>query len=68
MAEMPFIDLTRCNGCGECLKVCNCHALVLVNNVVVLIETDDCGWCTECEAVCPTQAISCAFEIIIEDL
>lgn len=67
MIEMPVIDLEKCNGCELCVSVCHCNALVLVNNVITIIETEECGWCTECEAVCPTGAISCAFEIVIEE-
>jgi NAD-dependent dihydropyrimidine dehydrogenase PreA subunit len=64
---MPEIDPERCNGCGLCVDACKCRALILDNNIVIVIETEDCGWCLSCETVCPTGAISCPFEIIIED-
>lgn len=67
MVEMPVINREKCDGCGLCVGVCRCNALVLVDNVITIIETEECGWCTECEAVCPTGAISCAFEIVIEE-
>lgn len=67
MAQMPLIILEKCNGCGLCVIVCRCNALVLVNNVVTVVEVEDCGWCAQCEAVCPTGAISCPFEIVIEE-
>ncbi len=68
MVEMPILDLDKCDGCGLCVSVCKCGALVLVNNVIiVIIETEECGWCTYCEAVCPNNAISCPFEIIIQE-
>jgi len=66
VAEMPIIDPKKCNGCGLCIGVCSCNALVLVGNTVTFIETEECDWCTECEAVCPTEAIICPFEIVIE--
>ena len=66
MVEMPIIDQTKCNGCGLCISVCYCQALVLVNNVITVIETEECGWCTQCEAVCPTGAIRCPFEVVEE--
>ena len=67
MVEMPEIDLEKCSGCGLCIDACTCKALVLVNNVITVIETEDCGWCLKCETVCPTGAISCSFEIVIEE-
>ena len=67
MAEMPIIDVGKCDGCGLCVSVCQCDALAVVKNVVTIIETGECDWCTDCELVCPTGAISCPFEIIIEE-
>ena len=66
MVEMPRIDQHRCNGCGLCIGVCSCDALILVAGTAAVIETEECGWCAECEAVCPTKAIECPFEIVIE--
>ena len=66
MTEMPLIEREKCNGCGLCLSVCSCNALVLVENVITVIETEECGWCLQCEAVCPSGAITCPFEITIE--
>ena len=68
MVEMPIIDPQKCNGCGLCVGVCSHNGLALVDNVIVVIETKECDWCTLCEAVCPTEAIVCAFEIIITEL
>ena len=67
MAEMPVIDWEKCDGCGLCVSVCYCNALVLVDNVITVIATEQCGWCTQCEIVCPAGAISCPFEIVIEE-
>ena len=67
MAEMPYIDLEKCDCCGYCIEVCKCNAIVIVNNVINIVDTDDCGWCCECEAICPIGAISCAFEIVFEE-
>ena len=65
MAEMPAIDIERCNGCGLCVSVCLRNVLVLVGKVITVIETGECGWCTYCELVCPTGAISCPYEIVV---
>jgi MinD superfamily P-loop ATPase len=65
LIEMPIIDQAKCNRCGLCVSVCG--AIVLVGNTVTIIETEDCHWCTNCEAVCPTAALTCSFEIVIEE-
>jgi MinD superfamily P-loop ATPase len=67
MVEMPRIDREKCDGCGLCLSVCRCKALVRVDNVIVVVETEECGWCTLCEEICPAGAISCPFAIVIEE-
>ena len=67
MLEMLVIDRVKCDGCGLCVSVCSTSVLVVINNVVTVIEKGECGWCTLCEAVCPTGAISCPFEIVIEE-
>ncbi len=64
--ELPIIIEEKCSGCGLCVSVCKCGALILVDNKVKAIPVEDCQWCTQCEAVCPNGAISCPFEIVIE--
>lgn len=66
MKIMPVIDREKCDGCGLCVRI-YCRCLVLVDGVVALVETEECGWCTHCEAVCATGAISCPFEIVIQE-
>ena len=67
MALMPHLYLEKCNGCGLCVAVCTCHALQMVDNMVIIVATEtECNWCTLCEAICPTDAIACPFEIVIE--
>jgi len=67
MKEMPVIDQEKCQGCGLCVDICTCGALVMDNNVVRMQEVSQCGWCTLCELVCPYGAISCPFEIVVEE-
>ena len=66
MHQMPIIDREKCQGCGLCVSVCICGALVVIDSVVTAMEVEDCGWCAMCEAVCPNDAILCPFEIVIE--
>ena len=66
MIDMPVIDLSRCDGCGLCVTVCRCGAIIMVDNTITIVETDRCGWCGECELVCPLGAISRPFEIVIQ--
>ena len=66
--RLPEIDRNKCNGCGLCVNVCACGALVIIDNVVTIVEIEqDCHWCTNCELVCPTGAIVCPFEIVFEE-
>lgn len=67
MTEMPLIDVSKCDGCGLCVGVCSCGALLLTGKVVTISETAECDWCTECELVCPIGAISCPFEIVVRE-
>jgi len=67
MFEMPQVDLDKCVGCGLCVDVCHCGAIIMRGDKVIIIETRECSWCTLCEAVCPVGAISCPFEIIFEE-
>jgi len=53
-------DPEKCNGCGNCFKVCIYNGLKLVKGKSV--HTDDCIGCGRCEAVCPNGAISIIFD------
>jgi len=71
MVEMPVIDSEKCQGCGLCVSVCACGVLVLIDNKTTVVRREGCSgctrWCTLCESVCPNEAISCSFEIVIEE-
>ena len=67
MIEMPVIDRAKCTDCGLCVDVCLCGALVRTDHGIDIIAVDKCGWCTMCELVCPFGAITCPFEIVIEE-
>ena len=68
MIETPVIDTEKCTGCGLCVGVCHCGALILTGTVVTFIATKECDWCADCELVCPADALSCPFEIVLEEL
>ena len=67
MSEWLVIDQEKCQGCGLCVSICGCGALVLVSGKITVVKDIDCDWCTICEAVCPNGTISCLFEIVIEE-
>ena len=66
--EMPQVDLEKCTGCGTCAAACYCGAVVIVDGKAHIIEMMMCGWCTVCEAICPSGALSCPYEIILEEI
>lgn len=71
MVDMPLIDREKCGGCGLCVSVCHCKILEIVDDKVTVMPREGCQgcrtWCTLCEDICPERAISCAFEVIIEN-
>ena len=64
---LPEINLTRCNGCADCVKACPQGALALDGDVVFFVHPEACVFCTTCEELCPRGAIRCAFEFVWGD-
>ena len=52
------IDETKCNACGECVKICPVEIYKLEGNRVVVGSTDECSGCQSCISVCEPQAIT----------
>lgn len=56
MVLVPQVDDARCNGCGQCAKVCRFHALACVNGKVLTFP-QLCHHCGACRIACPNEAI-----------
>ncbi|MDP8227952.1 MAG: ATP-binding protein [Candidatus Electryoneaceae bacterium] len=54
---VPDVNLDKCDGCGECGKVCQFSAIVVVNKVVLTFP-DLCHGCGGCALACPIDAIT----------
>jgi ferredoxin len=73
LTKGPKIVASKCNGCGLCVSVCRCGALVVKDDRVEFIEMEDCKscseckWCGQCELICPEGAISYQFDIVSEE-
>ncbi|MEI6753016.1 MAG: nitroreductase family protein [Paludibacter sp.] len=54
------IDSEKCEGCGQCVKVCSDLGLTLINQKAVVSENPvfGCVACGHCMMVCPTGAIA----------
>lgn len=63
---LPQVDEALCTLCGLCIEACPCGAVEMGGSgpLFACPETDGC-WCL-CEEVCPNDAITCAFEIVLE--
>lgn len=55
--SIPKVDLDKCNGCGQCGKICQYSAIVSMNKKV-LVFPELCHGCAGCWLVCPTGAIT----------
>ena len=53
---ISHVDESRCDGCGECSKFCEFHAIVSFG-AVPLVFPEMCHGCGGCAKVCPTKAI-----------
>lgn len=53
-----FLEVNErlCLGCGECVRVCNGDAIVIMDNKAV-IDPSKCIECGKCVKVCPYDAI-----------
>jgi MinD superfamily P-loop ATPase len=54
---VPQIDESLCDGCGECSRICEYHAIVSFGTSA-LVFPEMCHGCGGCMLVCPKKAIS----------
>jgi len=57
VVQVPVINLDRCDGCGECSRFCNWHAIACIAGSAVLFE-ELCHGCGGCALICPSGAIA----------
>lgn len=61
----PVVDVTRCIGCGSCVKACpeqpHHHVLGVIDGKAQLIGPTECIGHGACKAACPVDAISLVF-------
>lgn len=55
-AAVPWVDESRCTGCGICVESCPGNAIT-VDGGVAVIDMDTCIRCGECHEFCPQDAI-----------
>jgi ferredoxin len=53
---MPWIDDTRCTGCGICIDECPVGAIEMEEDTAHILM-DDCVRCAVCHDVCPQEAV-----------
>jgi len=57
--QHPVVDLTRCMGCGKCVKVCpEDNVLELVHGQAMVVNGAHCVGVAACERECPVSAIT----------
>lgn len=53
---VPQVDESLCDGCGECSRICEYHAIVSLGTSA-LVFPEMCHGCGGCTLVCPKKAI-----------
>lgn len=52
------ISPEKCNGSGECIKICPSSAILGGEGMYSVIDRDKCTACNKCISVCPNGAIA----------
>lgn len=53
---VPVVDAAKCDGCGECRRLCQSNAIVLLKGKAVVFP-ELCHSCGGCAKICPVNAI-----------
>jgi uncharacterized Fe-S center protein len=56
-ANRAVIDISKCNGCGQCVEACRFKALSLVEEKMVR-DDEKCMDCSQCVYLCPENVYS----------
>lgn len=57
--QHPFVDLSRCLGCGACVRACPEEGVLdLVHGQAMVVRGARCVGHAACEAACPVDAIT----------
>ena len=56
-ANRAIIDISKCNGCGQCVEACPFKALSLVDEKMVR-DNEKCMDCSHCLYLCPEDVYS----------
>jgi uncharacterized Fe-S center protein len=56
-ANRAVIDISKCNGCGQCVEACRFQALLLVEGKMVR-DDEKCMDCSHCLYLCPEGVYS----------
>lgn len=57
MVDYPYVDYSKCELCGQCVKACQFNALAKVKEDILLFEKL-CHSCGACEIACKSGALS----------
>ena len=55
--SVAVVDVTRCAGCGQCVRACPYEALALEAGVAV-VNAYQCKGCGTCAGACPNKAVT----------
>jgi MinD superfamily P-loop ATPase len=55
--QIPFVDESKCDGCGKCGEVCEYRAIAMISGKP-MIFSELCHSCVACVYICPQNALS----------